>query len=177
MHPALNVTPVVFEKQIEWLASNGYVAIGCRELNSWLSSNGRIPPKSVLITFDDGYSDICRYALPVLERRNFRETVLLVTALVGKTNEWDEKSGWAKWPLMSEQQVHEYAARGIEFGAHGRTHADLAAICSTELESEVDGSARDLQAIIGELPSSFAYPYGSVNDAVRERVGEKLDWG
>jgi peptidoglycan/xylan/chitin deacetylase (PgdA/CDA1 family) len=177
MHPALNITPVVFEKQIEWLAANGYVAIGCGELDGWLSSRGRIPSKSVLITFEDGYSDICRYAVPVLDRRNFPAIVFLVTALLGKTNEWDEKSGWAKWPLLSEQQVRECAARGIEFGAHSRTHVDPAAIGSTELESQVDGSARDLEAIIGELPASFAYPYGSVNDAVRDRVGRSFKLG
>ena len=76
---------------------------------------------------------------------------------------------------MTEDQIREWAGRGIEFGAHTRTHADLTTLSDREMRDEIDGSRDDLAAIIGEHVQAFAYPFGRTNEAVRNRVRAVFD--
>src|SRR5690606_16547296 len=61
------VTPEVFEQQIAGLARAGYTSLGTGQLAAYLAG-GRVPEKSVVITFDDGYLNNWTYAHPVLQR-------------------------------------------------------------------------------------------------------------
>jgi peptidoglycan/xylan/chitin deacetylase (PgdA/CDA1 family) len=60
-------------------------------------------------------------------------------------------------------------AMGHEKGSHSRTHADLT-LPGTDLVSEIVGSKQDLLNIGVTSVSSFAYPYGSVNDIAKTAV-------
>jgi peptidoglycan/xylan/chitin deacetylase (PgdA/CDA1 family) len=52
--------------------------------------HGSLPPNSVALTFDDGYSDNLYAAKPVLERYEIPATVFICTGYVGKEFWWDE---------------------------------------------------------------------------------------
>jgi peptidoglycan/xylan/chitin deacetylase (PgdA/CDA1 family) len=67
---------------------------------------------------------------------------------------------------MTVEQIRNWATQGIEFGAHGRTHADLTTLSGRELAEEVVGSKDDLTSLLGSPVVSFAYPYGFYNQAV-----------
>ncbi len=178
--PDLTVTPERFESQIRWLKSNGYTGIRPLDWLAWRREGKPLAKKPVVITFDDGYADVARYALPVLEREGFSAAVYVVTARIGDANRWDQAAGSAPHPLrdaalLKAEQIRFWAARGIEFGSHTRTHPDLTAITTRQLEDELKGSAQDLQELLGAPPVSFAYPYGCYNDAVREQVKRVFD--
>jgi peptidoglycan/xylan/chitin deacetylase (PgdA/CDA1 family)/trans-aconitate methyltransferase len=168
VHPLLTVSPDRFEAQIRWLIRRGYSSIDCSDWIAWLTEGRPIPSKAVLITFDDGYEDITKYALPILSRYGFKSVVYIVTGLIGKTNEWDLRAGWGELKLMSEEQIMEWASKGVEFGSHTRHHPDLRNLSETELRDEICGSATDLETILNTYPSSFAYPYGYFNETARE---------
>jgi peptidoglycan/xylan/chitin deacetylase (PgdA/CDA1 family)/glycosyltransferase involved in cell wall biosynthesis len=172
IHPMLTVSPERFARQIEWLVRRGYTSINIEDWLAWCREGRALPSKPVLITFDDAYSDTARYALPALQRHGLTATVFVVTALVGKSNEWDRRAGWAALPLMDADQIRAWAARGFAFGSHGRTHSDLTTLDPEQLDREVSGSARELEEIIGKRPSGFAYPYGRYNARVRDCVAE-----
>jgi peptidoglycan/xylan/chitin deacetylase (PgdA/CDA1 family)/SAM-dependent methyltransferase len=155
-HPLLTVSPDRFAKQVRWLARHHYSSINTTDWLAWLTERRPIPERSVLITFDDGYEDIADYALPVLSRYGFKAVVYIVTGLIGMANEWDLRAGWGELRLM----------------AHTRHHPDLRTLSQNELEDEVFGSAADLQKILGVAPTSFAYPYGHFNQAVRDCVAQ-----
>ena len=167
-HPLLTVSPDRFESQVRWLARHGYSSISPSNWVAWLTERQPIPKKSVLITFDDGYEDIVQYALPVLSHYGFKAIVYVVTDLVGKGNEWDLRAGWGELRLMSQGQIMDWAAKGIEFGSHTRRHPDLRSLSQDELEDELFGSAAELQRMLGVAPPSFAYPYGHFNRTVNE---------
>jgi peptidoglycan/xylan/chitin deacetylase (PgdA/CDA1 family) len=135
-----------------------------------LAEKRPLPKKPILITFDDGYADITRYALPTLSHYGFTAIVYIVTGLIGETNEWDQRLGWGELRMMNEQQIREWAAKGIEFGSHTRDHPDLRSLSQSELEDQVFGSAADLQRILDAAPTSFAYPFGYFNATVRDCV-------
>jgi peptidoglycan/xylan/chitin deacetylase (PgdA/CDA1 family) len=169
----LTVTAELFERQVSWLARNGYVGIRPSE---WLAHRtGRpLPRKPVLLTFDDGYADNVEHALPVLERYHFGAIVFVVTRCVAGASDWDCVHGWVPHPLMTAGQIREWADRGIEFGAHTRTHPDLTGLADADLDDEISGSRDELSAILGRQVMSFAYPYGHVDDRVYRRVSQSF---
>ncbi len=72
------VMPVdVFEDQLRWLGREGYRAADLDDLHRHMSGTVTLPPKSVVLTFDDGYLDNWVHAAPLLEQHGFRGTVFV----------------------------------------------------------------------------------------------------
>ena len=120
----------------------------------------------MLLTFDDGYADLIDHAFPTLQECGFGAAVFVVTAHMGGDNRWDRARGSAPQQLMSRQQIRQWAERGVEFGSHTRTHPDLTALSRERVASEVRGSLDELSDVVGAHVTSFAYPYGCMNDEV-----------
>ena len=93
-----------------------------------------------------------------------------MTGQLGGTNAWDEAGGSGTHPLMTAEQIRFWAAEGIEFGAHSRTHRDLTKLSVAELAAEVSGSKNDLANLLGSPVVSFVYPYGEVSEVVSDFV-------
>jgi peptidoglycan/xylan/chitin deacetylase (PgdA/CDA1 family) len=129
----------------------------------------------VLFTFDDAYEDLVEFAFPVLQRHGFTAAVFVVTGHLGGTNVWDAGPGAKPRRLMTRDQIAEWSRRGIEFGAHTRSHADLTTLGPAALSAEVQGCRDDLTAVLLSRPCSFAYPYGRTTAAVELAVRGAFD--
>ncbi|HEX2459956.1 MAG TPA: polysaccharide deacetylase family protein [Vicinamibacterales bacterium] len=173
--PELTVSAERFARHVSWLVRRGYVGIRPADWLAWCGNHRALPRKPVLLTFDDAYADLTTYALPVLKRHDFGAAVFVVTHHVGGENVWDRLRGSQPHRLMTEDQIREWAGRGIEFGAHSRTHADLTTLSDREVQEEIDGSRDDLAAVTGQHVRAFAYPFGRTNEAVRNRVRAVFD--
>ena len=167
VEPTLTITPEQFDHQLNWLKSHGYTTISALHLHEVLKGRTVMPPQPVLLTFDDGYKDLCEFVFPALLARGFTATVLLVTGRLGEASSWDETAGWASLPLMSREDVRKWAEQGIDFGAHSRTHPSLTEISDEALVPELSGSAADLHQILQKEVICLAYPHGHHNAAVR----------
>ncbi len=66
--------------------------------------------------------------------------------------------------FVSEDEIREMAAAGIQFGAHTRTHPLLTWLNDTELMDEVAGSKADVEHLAGTEATWFAYPDGMFGD-------------
>ena len=165
-HPELTVSPLSFERHVSWLARRGYTGITALDWLQWRVEAKPLPSRPVLISFDDGYADLAEYALPVLRRHGFSAVVYIITGKIGGEVAWDEPGRTESYKLMSVEQIRHWAREGIEFGAHGRTHADLTALSAERLTDEVGGSKEDLERVTGVPTVSFAYPFGYLNDTV-----------
>jgi peptidoglycan/xylan/chitin deacetylase (PgdA/CDA1 family) len=84
---SLCVTPQHFAEQLEVLSKVGQV-IGLRELASSLQER-RVPKRTVVLTFDDGYADVLYHAKPLLERYQTPATVFVTTGSLGREFWWD----------------------------------------------------------------------------------------
>ncbi|HEY1803097.1 MAG TPA: glycosyltransferase [Terracidiphilus sp.] len=173
--PEWTVSPEQFERQIRWLARRGYVGIRPSDWLRWRKEGTGLREKIVLLTFDDAYSDTAEYALPILRRYGFSAGVFVVTKRIGGTNTWDEAQGSGTLQLMTAEQIRFWAGQGIEFGAHGRTHADLTTLSQAECLEEIAGSKNDLADLLGSPVISFSYPYGNYNDTICELVRNNFD--
>jgi peptidoglycan/xylan/chitin deacetylase (PgdA/CDA1 family)/glycosyltransferase involved in cell wall biosynthesis len=172
---SLTVSPQRFERHVRWLVRRGYQGICPADWLRWCHEGKGLPRKPVLLTFDDGYADLVEYALPVLRRYGFGAAVYIVTGQVGGTNAWDEAQGSGTFRLMTAEQIRYWATQGIEFGAHGRTHADLRTLTSEKLKEEILGSKSDLSSLLGSRVASFAYPYGFYNQGALDCVQGAFD--
>jgi peptidoglycan/xylan/chitin deacetylase (PgdA/CDA1 family) len=171
-HLALTVSPERFATQLRSLARRGFTGISAASWFAALTDGAPLPPRPILLTFDDGYADLNDHALPALQGLGWSATVFVSTSTIGGTSNWD---GDAAQPLLSADKIRAWAARGIEFGAHGATHCDLARVGPERLRQEVVGSGDALAELLERPVTAFAYPYGSHTDEVREVVGGSFD--
>jgi peptidoglycan/xylan/chitin deacetylase (PgdA/CDA1 family) len=130
----------------------------------------RSSPRQVALTFDDGYRGLLDHALPVLERFGFRATFFLVSDRVGGTNAWDAQHGDAPRALMSWDEAAGLLARGMEIGAHSRTHPFLPDLPDRVLEDEVRRSKETIEDRLGRPVRYFAYPHGLLDERCRRSV-------
>ncbi|HEY2327477.1 MAG TPA: polysaccharide deacetylase family protein [Gaiellaceae bacterium] len=148
-----------FARQVDWLARSGYTGIAAGTWIDAMRTGNPLPRRPVVITLDDGYAELMTTALPHLIRRGFGATVFVVTGFLGGYPTWDPPPYTG--PLMDADDIRAWATRGVEFGAHSRTHPRLTLVDDTTLHAEVRGSRDDLAEILGAPPKVFAYPYGS----------------
>jgi peptidoglycan/xylan/chitin deacetylase (PgdA/CDA1 family) len=158
-----------FARQIDWLQSR-FSFVSLEEAQRRIREGSNREP-CVSITFDDGYADNCRQAIPLLVERRIPCTyfVTVGNVLDGKPFSHDLAMGHCLAPNDIEQ-LRAMAAAGIEIGAHTFTHANLGAIADRRLlHYEVVAAREELQKALGRPVRYFAFPYGlhaNLNPAV-----------
>jgi peptidoglycan/xylan/chitin deacetylase (PgdA/CDA1 family) len=160
------VTVEQFEKHMKFLAKRGFKTITFKDLESVDRTNPN--EKYVILTFDDGYEDNYTLAFPILKKYGFKAVIFLVSDL--EYNIWDSNFGEPKVKLLNSEQCLEMLDYGIEFGSHERYHRDLTKLGVYDVEDEVFNSKLTLEERLGVKIISFCYPYGKVNDLVKEIV-------
>jgi len=159
--PAQMTTPVgLFRDQMAFLAVNGYRVADATEVVEQLRKRNPIPPKTVVITFDDGYVDNLHLALPVLQAHGFPATVFLVTAALDGRLE-HVQTGWGAEYLRWEQALEMLATGLIGIGCHSATHRKLRGLESEMLRAETQEAKRRLEERLGRPVELFAYPFGA----------------
>ncbi len=184
-----------FEDHLEWLRANGYHCVGVQDLVDAAAGRKSLPPKAVLLSFDDGYASFYTDALPLLKKYN----APAVLSLVGKWMDGTEREDvTAHKPLLTWPQVREIAGTKLVeiashgYGLHGAVPAHPmggtrpAAVTrrydagtkryETEAEyrrriaSEMEKSADFLFHAIGIRPRVMVWPYGEYNDVTLDQA-------
>ena len=99
-----------FEAQMRWLSKNGYRTLSTEELLSFMRGERRVPKKSVVLTFDDGWKNVLN-AVPVLNRYGFKASFWIIAGprgIGGKYMSWEEIQGLARNPRF-EIGSHTYS--------------------------------------------------------------------
>lgn len=161
-------TPVlVFHKFVEKVHQYGY---GLCSMNDYLAKNIEERKSWIVCTFDDGYSGLNDYALPIMKKYGYTATVFVCTGLIGKDNKWNNKDAVLRQHLnMDElQNLHQH---GWEIASHGVSHFNLLKLTDEEMEHELKESYDFLSTKWG-MVLTYAYPYGAYNDFIKSRVGK-----
>jgi peptidoglycan/xylan/chitin deacetylase (PgdA/CDA1 family) len=154
----LVVSPASFSRQMRALKLLGYRGLSMRELEPYLT--GEKKGKVVGITFDDGYQNNLRNALPVLSKFGFSATCYGLSDMMGGTNSWDHGVVATK-PLMTADEWRIWIKAGMDVGSHTRTHARLIDLSPTDAHQQIVDSKRELEQRLGCEVRHFCYPYGS----------------
>ena len=116
-----------FEKQIIFLKKRGFETTSFDKID-------KNKKKQIIITFDDGYKDICIHALPILKKYGFKATCFLVSNLIGKRNTWDAlKNNFISKDLMTIEDINEWLGNGMLIGSHSHNHNDLTKLNKSDL--------------------------------------------
>ncbi len=163
-------TPRTFFECIDSLLGAGYAfitmdeyldAVGNKDSNSSPGAG-----RKLLLTFDDGYSELYDIVLPGLEKRGVPFHVFLVTDYVGKNNDWDLSLGRRPHRHLDWDQVREMAGRGVTFGSHGATHCDLGTSSAERSGDELHRSKAAIEEFSGQPVRTLSYPFGRYSQAV-----------
>ncbi len=150
----LTVPAQAFEQQMAYLAQTGYNPISQTQLFKALYYGQPLPPKPVMLTFDDGYQDSYFIAAPILAAYSFPATFYILTGMVGD-------AGYMDW-----RQIIELDQRGMDIGSHTISHKDLTLVSPGERRRQLFDSATVLYQKLGHPVYWFCYPSGKYSEAV-----------
>lgn len=146
----LYVPRASFRKQMDWLEQQGYEAVTLEQVEEAWYHGGTLPPKPIVISFDDGYRPQYTFALPTLRKHGWPGVLNLK----------------AEGSDLYESNVKAMLAAGWELAAHTINHSDLTTLEGAALEEEVAGSREILQREYGVPVKNFCYPAGRFNETV-----------
>lgn len=151
----LTISPENFRNHMAYLQENGYSAITLGDLYDALMYGSALPPKPIVLTFDDGYADHYEYAFPILEEYDFTGTFFVIT---GKADVNDSAH-------LSWTQIEAMADAGMQMESHTKTHPDLREREFDFLVYQILGSLESITAHTRVESLMFSYPAGRYDEA------------
>jgi len=128
----------------------------------------RIPLPSdrsiVSFTFDDVPRSACETGAAILEKAGARGTFYVCGALENAGN----------GTMFDVETLRQLNAKGHEIGSHGFAHLDYQSIPIAEVQADIARNDEYFDAAGLPRATSFAYPYGCVNPAVKRLCGERF---
>jgi peptidoglycan/xylan/chitin deacetylase (PgdA/CDA1 family) len=188
------ITEGAFDKQMRWLSEHGYETVSLQDVARWREGRGELPPKPIVITFDDGDRSVFEHAWPILDRYGFTATFFVVTSKVGESWQGVDNLTWAELRQMHdsgtfdiESHTHDlhYKVRAQRAdtpvfiaGANGDYDFEDYRTWEDALLDDLGTSRALIRRHIGVAPRFLAWPYGhgakSVNRIALEAGYEGL---
>src|SRR5579872_4465612 len=165
----LTVPTAQFAAEMAYLAGHRYHAISLTRLADNLLYGLPLPPRPVVLTFDDGRLSPWINAVPVLRRYGFTAEFFVCAGFIGQTNQTASHLNVQRY--LSWSQINSLAGDGFWIEDHGQKDISvLWSVPPTVLRAEVDQSARLLAARTGQPVQFLAYtgalwPYASAAQA------------
>jgi peptidoglycan/xylan/chitin deacetylase (PgdA/CDA1 family) len=159
------VPVAVFDEQLGQLRDLGYTVVDLAAVIDYYRDGKPLPPKAVLITFDDGYTDILENAQPVLERHGYPAVLFAPVAYMESRmplpHERPLVAQGVRNPTMDWEQLLELDRRGTRVESHGIGHSPLVDLELDEALREITVSKLKLEEKLGRAVQAFAYVKGS----------------
>ncbi|HSR93442.1 MAG TPA: polysaccharide deacetylase family protein [Solirubrobacterales bacterium] len=149
-YPDLYTSRPDFHREMDWLEEHGYQAVTLAQVETAWYYSGTLPPKPVVLSFDDGYRPQFTYALPELRKHGWAGVLNL------------KAEGSDLYPSNVEAMLDA----GWELAAHTIHHLDLTELDAAQLTEEVAGSRAILRREYGVAVDNFCYPAGRFDATV-----------
>jgi peptidoglycan/xylan/chitin deacetylase (PgdA/CDA1 family) len=193
----ITVTPGHFAAQMAYLARAGYRTLGAGQLAAFLAGEP-MPPKSVVLTFDDGYLDNWVYAHPVLQRHGFTALCFLVSSwpcegalrqnasstsnptelprlLNHREGELAIENGRADEAILRWSEIAAMRSAGtFEFHSHTHSHVRWDRVAGSRdekrkgLRDDLIAARSMLNERLGGVSDHLCWPQGYYDDDYRE---------
>jgi peptidoglycan/xylan/chitin deacetylase (PgdA/CDA1 family) len=163
----LTVRPENFAAQMQYLHDNGFETVGLTEVLLALTRDTPLPPKPIVITFDDGYAGLMANALPVLQQYHYTATVFVIT----------EFMDFNRPEYLSWDDAKKLRAAGWEIEPHTKSHEELNGKSRDLQIYQMLGAMQTIEANLGYMPRFFCYPAGKYDALTIELAKELNLWG
>lgn len=178
-----NIDRKIFINQMEMLKRKGYKTVSVKEYDLFREGKFVLPPKPIIITFDDGRKDSFYTVDEILKKLNFKATIFIATIKADENDSfylsWDELAKMqttGRWEIEAHGQRSHDKIIIDENGTQGRYYTSRIYTPGTGLESieeykkrvedDFKNGVADLKEHLGIDAKYFAVPFG--NYGVRE---------
>ena len=159
-YPSTNIRIEQFLEHIDELLKPKYNVIDIKDGLKAIENIKLVRDRSVIITIDDAYSSVFKYAWPILKKYNLPFTLFVSTDVI------DNKTpGYMSW-----EEIRTLRDNGVTIGSQTKSHPHMHNLNQDQLIYELSKSNDRFVKEIGSKPKIFAYPYGEYNLNVLEQV-------
>lgn len=179
------ITPAVLEEDLKYIKANGYETITISDLISYVYADKPLPPKPIILTFDDGHYNNYGYLYPLLEKYDMKAVISIVGSYTDKfseTNEANLNYSYLRWKDINELissgriefQNHTY---NLHDNTHGRIGAKKKKGESDDeykkiLEEDINKLQNEFKENTGYVPTCFTYPFGGISNSSLDIIKE-----
>lgn len=187
----MSISVARFVEQIEWLREQGYTAINLDQVLAAKTGKAKLPSKSYLITFDDGYEDFYTHVFPLL-------TLFKLPAVMAVVGKWIEEGvpsknetdphfrkqrflSWAQIKEMTDSGLVEIASHSYDLhhGILGNPQGNSQPAAVTlqydsnhnryeninqrraRIHADLENNSRIIEEHLGVRPRTMVWPYGA----------------
>ena len=179
------ITPAVLEEDLKYIKADGYETITISDLISYVYADKPLPPKPIILTFDDGHYNNYGYLYPLLEKYDMKAVISIVGSYTDKfseTNEANLNYSYLRWKDINELissgrvefQNHTY---NLHDNTHGRIGAKKKKGESDDeykkiLEEDINKLQNEFKENTGYVPTCFTYPFGGISNSSLDIIKE-----
>ena len=185
------VTPAEVEQDLAYLKAAGFTTVFMADIINFVHKGEPLPPKPILLTFDDGNASDFTYLLPLLQQYDMKAVLAIIGDATDKYTADSKKNTKAKYPNLTWEQVQALHGSGhIEVQSHGyNVHGKLGSgkksgegqeAYHKRLLADLMQLQAACEANLSYLPNTFVYPLGIVGQnsrAVLEELGMEASLG
>ncbi len=168
------VPTAVFAEQMRLLADLGYVPVSLEQVRDHYLHAKPLTPGAVLITFDDGYRDNLRNALPILRRHGYPAVIFVPIGFLEGDRPLPHEEALRTIGVRNEtvgwDELAELEAGGIRVESHGIGHRPVSELEPAEAAREIALSKLRLEERLGRPVEAYAFVKGSLADYRPEHV-------
>ena len=154
----LTVQPDQFQQEMIYLARDHFHPVTAARLVAALTGGASLPSRPVVLTFDDGYTDVYGSAYRTLQRYHMTATFFIVPGFLNTPR------------YLTWARVEDMARHGMDIEAHTMTHPDLTLVPLPRARAELVQSRQLLERRLHRPVRVLAYPYGDYNAPVLSAV-------
>lgn len=155
------VTVAEFKAQMKALSDSGYQTILPDQLYAYLTRGAALPPKPVMITYDDTDEEQFSIAKPEMDKYGFKGVYYIMTISIGRKN------------YMTKEQIKQLSDEGHVIGSHTWDHHRVDRLKNeneieyrgkkmivNEWDFQLTNTKKQLEELTGKPVEYFAYPFG-----------------
>jgi len=165
-HPVYFCYDTAFDEQMNYLRRQGYTAISLDDFLAFQKNRKTLPPKPILLTFDDGFMSNYLYAFPILKKYGMTATLFMT---VDRSADNFKKYAAVDAPL-TEPQLKEMSNAGIAIESHSMTHRYLSNLEPDVIRWELSESRKSLEMLLQRPVKFIAIPSGAYDKTVKRLV-------
>ena len=147
-----------FRAELDDLVHHGWHTITLDQLDAYLTAGTPLPPKPIVLTFDDGDANQWTLALPELQQRHLTAAFFIMTVTLDQPH------------YLTTAQVRMLDRMGMTIGAHTWDHHPVTRYHGDEWRRQITVPTQQLATITGHPIRYFAYPDGLWNAAAIPQV-------
>jgi len=156
----LSVSIKALERQLHFLKKNHYNVLPLEDLADLIKNKKKIPPRTIALTFDDGYRNNYTNAFPIIKKYNLPVAIFVIVEEIGRP----DRLSWDEIKVMQDSGI-------VTFASHAVGPEPLINIKSEEeLKRQIFDSKKILEEKLKCAVRMFSYPEGRFNSHIRQLV-------